>query len=101
MAVLRPRDRLVDDLSVITGEELMNLLNHLQTALDLCHVHYNDRGLRLRHRREMLDLIYEIEPVREDALLQIARIQVPMIEAQRIIWRAVFARRRPFRVNPQ
>ena len=101
MAVLRQHSQLVDDLSVVTGEELMNLLNHFQKALDVCHVHYNDRRMRLRHRADMLDLIYEIEPLREDAMLNIARIQVPMIEAQRIIWRAVFARRRPFRVNPE
>lgn len=94
------RDRFADDLAVLTGEQLMNLLNHLDTALTLCRYRLNANISPSRHRDDAADLIYEIEPVREDAMLNLARIQVPMIEAQGIIWRAVFARRRPFRVNP-
>lgn len=94
------RDRFVDDLAVITGEELMNLLNHLNTALEVAQRRRHDYTLNPRRREDAADLEYEIAPVREDALLNIARIQVPMIEAQGIIWRAVFSRRRPFRVNP-
>ena len=97
----RRSDRFVDDLAVLTGEQLMNLLNHLHTALGVCERRKNDRTLGPRRRDDAADLIYELEPVREDAMLNIARIQVPMIEAQGIIWRAVFARRRPFRVNPE
>lgn len=94
------RDRFVDDLAVLTGEQLMNLLNHLDLALTVCRNRSHNRSLPDRKREDADDLIYEIEPVREDAMLNLARIQVPMIEAQGIIWRAVFARRRPFRVNP-
>lgn len=95
------RDRFADDLAVLTGEQLMNLLNHLNTALAHVAARRLDRSLCEAHRTDAADLAYEIEPVREDAMLNIARIQVPMIEAQGIIWRAVFARRRPFRVNPE
>lgn len=95
------RDHFADDLAVITGEQLMNLLNHLDTALTECRRRMGDKTLGPRRRDDAADLIYEIEPVREDAMLNIARIQVPIIEAQGIIWRAVFARRRPFRVNPE
>lgn len=94
------RDRFVDDLAVITGEELMNLLNHLNMALAQAAARRLDRSLSDADHRDAADLAYEIEPIRKDALLNIARIQVPMIEAQQIIWRAVFSRRRPFRVNP-
>lgn len=95
------RDRFADDLAVLTGEQLMNLLNHLHTALQLADRRQLDKTLPPRRREDAADLIYEIEPVREDAMLNLARIQVPMIEAQAIIWRAVYARRRPFRVNPE
>lgn len=78
----------------------MNLLNHLNTAIEVAQRRKCDRTLPAAKRDDAADLEYEIAPVREDALLNIARIQVPMIEAQGIIWRAVFARRRPFRVNP-
>lgn len=95
------RDRFVDDLAVLTGEQLMNLLNHLHTSRDVCTRRQLDRSLNDRRRDDAADLVYEVEPIIEDAMLNIARIQVPMIEAQGIIWRAVFARRRPFRVNPE
>lgn len=95
------KDRFVDDLAVITGEELMNLLNHLHAALRTATVNSVNFQTSLAKRNDARDLAYEIEPVLEDAMLQVARIRVPMIEAQNIIWRAVFARRRPFRVNPQ
>lgn len=95
------RDRFADDLAILTGEQLMNLLNHLDTALTVCRRRMRDRTLGDRRRDDAADLVYELEPVREDAMLNLARIQVPMIEAQGIIWRAVFARRRPFRVNPE
>jgi hypothetical protein len=95
------RDRFADDLAVLTGEQLMNLLNHLHTALQLVDRRKRDNTLTPRRREDAADLAYELEPVREDAMLNLARIQVPMIEAQGIIWRAVFARRRPFRVNPE
>ena len=95
------RDKFADDLAVLTGEQLMNLLNHLNTALQVCDRRQHDQRLGPRRRNQAADLAYEIEPLREDAMLNIARIQVPMIEAQGIIWRAVFARRRPFRVNPE
>lgn len=95
------RDRFADDLAVLTGEQLMNLLNHLNTALAVADCRRHDKTLGNRRREDAADLAYEIEPVREDAMLNLARIQVPMIEAQGIIWRAVFARRRPFRVNPE
>jgi hypothetical protein len=95
------RDRFADDLAVLTGEQLMNLLNHLHTALQVADRRHFDKTLTPRRRQDAADLIYELEPVREDAMLNLARIQIPMIEAQGIIWRAVFARRRPFRVNPQ
>lgn len=78
----------------------MNLLNHLDAALTVNRRRLHDKTLGKRRRDDASDMVYEIEPVREDAMLNIARIQVPMIEAQGIIWRAVFARRRPFRVNP-
>lgn len=94
------RDRFTDDIAVITGEQLMNLLNHLNTAIEVCQARKHDRTLTTWRRDDAADLEYEIAPLREDAMLNIARIQVPMIEAQAIIWRAVFARRRPFRVNP-
>lgn len=95
------RDRFVDDLAVLTGEQLMNLLNHLHAARDVCTGRQRDHTLNARRRDDAADLVYEVEPIIEDAMLNIARIQVPMIEAQGIIWRAVFARRRPFRVNPE
>lgn len=95
------RDRFADDLAVLTGEQLMNLLNHLHTAISLADIRYRDKSLSHRQREDAGDITYELEPVREDAMLNLARIQVPMIEAQGIIWRAVFARRRPFRVNPE
>lgn len=95
------RDRFVDDLAVLTGEQLMNLLNHLHTARDVGTRRMRDSSLTDRHRDDAADLVYEVDPLIEDAMLNIARIQVPMIEAQAIIWRAVFARRRPFRVNPE
>lgn len=95
------RDRFMDDLAVLTGEQLMNLLNHLHTARDVCVRRKLDYTLNNRRRDDAADLVYEVEPLIEDAMLNIARIQVPMIEAQGIIWRAVFARRRPFRVNPE
>lgn len=94
------RDHFADDLAVLTGEQLMNLLNHLHTALQVADRRRHDKTLGPRRRDDAADLAYELEPVREDAMLNLARIQVPMIEAQGIIWRAVFARRRPFRVNP-
>jgi hypothetical protein len=95
------RDRFADDLAVLTGEQLMNLLNHLNTALQTADRRQRDKSLTPSRRADAAELAYEIEPVREDAMLNLARIQVPMIEAQGIIWRAVFARRRPFRVNPE
>ncbi len=95
------RDRFADDLAVLTGEQLMNLLNHLNTAIEVAQRRKCDRTLNGKRRDDAADLEYEIAPVREDAMLNLARIQVPMIEAQGIIWRAVFARRRPFRVNPE
>ena len=95
------KDRFVDDLAVLTGEQLMNLVNHLHLARDVCTRRRLDRTLNGARRDDAADLVYEIEPVIEDAMLNLARIQVPMIEAQGIIWRAVFARRRPFRVNPE
>ena len=94
-------DRFVDDLAVITGEELMNLLNHLDMARSHVAARRLDKSLSEAHHTDAKDLAYELELVREDAMLNIARIRVPMIEAQHIIWRAVFARRRPFRVNPE
>jgi len=94
-------DRFVDDLAVLTGEQLMNLLNHLHTARDIAITRHLNRSLPARKREDAGDLADEVEPLIEDAMLNLARIRVPMIEAQQIIWRAVFARRRPFRVNPE
>ena len=94
-------DRFVDDLAVLTGEQLMNLLNHLHIARDVAMRRKGDKTIGPMWRARAADILYEVDPLIEDCMLNLARIQVPMIEAQGIIWRAVFARRRPFRVNPE
>ena len=87
-------NRLVDDLGNLTGEELF----HLISMLDRHMVRLTEATTRRLVRGEDLDgldgVMLDTIDYRLDALMQIARISVPIHQAAAIIWRQTIARRR-------
>lgn len=91
---------LVSALQVLTGEELYELARALNEGIDRIF------NLSVAQVWEAADVapqgavLDELREVRTDALLNMARIQVPLGEAQKIIWRQVYSRGRPWKVVP-
>lgn len=88
----------LDELAELTGEEIFNLV----TELDRGWTAYTEQGAKYAGRDILpagfTGAMLELHEVKADVLAQIARITVPMREAQGIIWRAVYARNHPVRV---
>ena len=59
----------MDELAVLTGEELMNFINHMQLARGVVTARKLDRTLNAKRRDDAADLEYEIAPLIEDAML--------------------------------
>ena len=91
---------IVDDLAGLTGEELYYLFRQLDKWL--AGIEAAGRKIRRNDRRlQPLNRAWaDINDMRDAVLLQLARITVPMREAQQIIYRARFARGHPVRMNP-
>lgn len=89
-----------DTLGQLTGEQIMHLIKHLDIAMGVCQFRIHNGAVTEPQLSDLADVYEDLAELHQDAMLNIARIQVPMVEAQAIIWRTVFARRRPFRVNP-
>lgn len=83
---------LISDLGELTGEEIVNLLSQLDQIGAAISAAPRARHLNPADERSLHQFGMEVIDVRADVLIQIARIRVPLIEAQNIIQRAVFRR---------
>lgn len=89
---------LAAELDILAGEELYALVNQLIAAEIRCEQVLCDPATRGPIRQAVEDMEAELMAARVDALMQIARITVPIREAVKIIYRARFARTHPVRV---
>lgn len=88
-------------LGQLTGEDIY----HLTRKLDSCMSKLQSAGTVPYDAAEFDEpyksMYGETEQIRTAVLMQVARITVPIIEAQNIIYRARFARGHPIRMNPE
>lgn len=91
---------LVADLSTLTGEQLYHLVVLLCRACEEVSASLPapiDWPCEPGGHQALYEDLMEL---RDDALIQIGRITVPLAEAQAIIQRALISRNRPVRVSP-
>lgn len=92
---------LVADLSALTGEQLYHLIRRFDRWISLVCTAGADSGMPEDDVQALNRFVLDLIELREDALMQMARITVPLSEAQAIIQRALISRNRPVRVAPQ
>lgn len=89
------------DLGELTGEELYNLIN----ALHRWHVRGIEAAFTLiaRHQNcgDVVVTLCDTYETLQDATMQIARITVPVKQAQAIVYRQVYGRGRPVPMTPE
>lgn len=91
---------LVADLSALTGEQLYHLIRRFDRWISLVCAAGAGSGMPEADVQALNRFVLELIELRDDALIQIGRITVPLAEAQAIIQRALISRNRPVRVSP-
>lgn len=89
---------LLDDLSALTGEEVFTLVGRLDAWIKDAEKAAREAHLYAANRGPLVEQVCELRSIRADVLAQIARITVPIREAQGIIWRARHVRHHPVKV---
>ena len=93
-------DPWLESLGQLTGEETYNLVAQLDRWEALvCQAGRNPR-LPAEQLQALNRYVLELIEIRQTALVQIARIVIPLAEAQAIVYRTLYARRRAVRVVP-
>lgn len=90
----------VDSLGRLTGEEVYNLTSELSKALVSSSAAMHGRQVGWKRRKAIAETQLETAEILHDVIAQAARITIPMIEAQGIVWRARYARGHPVRMVP-
>lgn len=93
-------ERWLDTLGHLTGEETYQLVAHFDHWEALVSQAGHRPLMAADHLQALNRMMLELIELRCDVQIQIARITVPLAEAQAIIYRAVYARNRPVRVVP-
>jgi len=91
--------KLLDDLSALTGEDLYHLINMLDRHQIRVVEKVTCQLVKGEDSTKLGGLLLDLMDLRQDALMQIARIPLPLRDAQAIIQRHRFLRRGPVPVN--
>ena len=89
---------LTEDLADLTGEEIYNLVAHMDSQIDRVCAAPRKRPVSEDDTQALNRLVIDLIEIRQAAMMQVCRISVSFKEAQGIIWRAVYARGHPVRV---
>lgn len=89
---------LQESLADLNGDELYELVNVLTNALVDAAAQFTSTSENGTESRQAAELLAELRDTFTTVAIQMARITVPIREAQGVIWRAVYSRNHPVKV---
>lgn len=89
---------LITTLGALNGEELYNLIIKLRSSAHRLQYEAGSRKITAARRNMFLSLMSDAMQYENDALIQVARIHVPLKEATSIIARESYRRHYPQKV---
>lgn len=90
-----------DTLGKLTGEEIFTLTCKLTEGILSSSAAMHGRKVGWRKRQAICEMQEDLASLQLDVIAQAARITIPLLEAQGIVWRARYARGHIVRVVPQ
>lgn len=76
--------RWIDELGVLTGEEIYRLASHLADAQAAATAALASAAMAGAEWQQVADMLAELVQARDDVLIQCARITIPLAQAQAI-----------------